>query len=72
MPWTADGHPVEMTVCLDVAVAVSAELSQNLAKIRDFFRILEFQTLLLEASLRLQLGIICTVSFFDFTMYVFG
>lgn len=43
MPGAADGQPAETTVCLDVAVAVSAELTQNLAKMKDLLKYCDFR-----------------------------
>lgn len=34
MPSNVHGQPVEKTVCLDVLVAVSAEMNQNLVKMK--------------------------------------
>lgn len=43
MPGAADGQPAETTVCLDVAVAVSAELTRNLAKMKDLLKYCDFR-----------------------------
>ena len=43
MPWTTDGQPVDMTVCLDVAVALSAELTHKLAKMKDLLKYQNFR-----------------------------
>lgn len=42
MPSTVHGQPVEKTVCLDALVAVSAEINQNLAKMKELPEILVF------------------------------
>lgn len=43
MPRAAGGRVVEITVCLDAAVAVSDELTQNLAKIEDLLKYWNFR-----------------------------
>lgn len=42
MPSNVHGQPVEKTVCLDVLVAVPAEMNQNLVKMKKVLKYWNF------------------------------